>query len=233
MKPQIQCFQHVSYESPGAIRDWAGARDIPFHIRKLYEGDPLPDSGETDFLILMGGPMNVYDYHIHPWLQEEQTWVRDYLETGKPCLGICLGAQILAAALGAEVRPGPHREIGWHTLNFLPSLGDFRIWSTLPSARNVFHWHGDTFDIPDGAIRIAESRAYPNQGFLFDRRVLALQFHLEVSPGMVADMVAHGQDELREGPHVQSAGEILAAQGHYSQNQESLYAILDYLWAQL
>ena len=119
---------HVPYEGPGVIADWIGKKGHHLEYTRFYEKDPLPDASEVELLIIMGGPMNVFDFHIHPWMQEEIEWVGEFIRSGKPVLGICLGAQIVAAALGEEVYPGPEKEIGWYNLQFLPSLGEFRIF---------------------------------------------------------------------------------------------------------
>jgi GMP synthase-like glutamine amidotransferase len=144
-------------------------------------------------------------------------------------MGICLGAQILAASLGSEVVPGKHKEIGWYNLRFLPCLGNYRICEELPSTRKVFHWHGDTFQIPAGAHRIAESQAFANQGFIFDGRVVALQFHLEVTPDSIREMVDNCRDELVPGPHIQTEKEILQETRYYKENHELMFRFLDYL----
>ncbi len=222
---------HVPFEGPGVMADWIRKKGHRLDYTRFYENESLPEAVEVDLLIIMGGPMNVFDFHIHPWMQEEIEWVGEYIRSGKPALGICLGAQILAAALGEEVYPGPAKEIGWHNLQFLPSLGEFRIFKDLPGTRKVFHWHGDTFNIPEGAVRIARSHLFPNQGFIYDRRVVALQFHLEVTPGSVSEMVEHCGDELVEGPHIQTAKEILAETDYFEYNQQVLYKFLDYLCA--
>ncbi len=197
---------------------------------RFYESDPLPEISSVDFLVIMGGPMNVFDFHIHPWMQDEIDWVTNYLNAGKPVLGICLGAQILATALGEEVYPGSQKEIGWHNLQFLPSLGDFRLWKDLPSSRKVFHWHGDTFPIPNGAIRIASSQSFPNQGFIYQNKVLALQFHLEVTPDSVKGIVENNRNELVPGPFIQSEEGILGELNMYKENQDLMIRLLDYLW---
>lgn len=220
---------HVPFEGPGRIADWISEKGHRLHYTRFYEGDALPNASAVDMLIIMGGPMNVFDYHIHHWMEDEIAWVKDFIETGKAVLGICLGAQIIAAALGGEVYPGPHKEIGWHNLQFLPSMGDFKICSDLPITRKVFHWHGDTFNIPDGATRIAGSQAFSNQGFIYSNHVAALQFHLEVTPESVKELVSNCRDELVEGPFVQSEKEILSAQAPFEANQEVLFHFLDYL----
>jgi GMP synthase-like glutamine amidotransferase len=228
---KIECLTHVPFEGPAIISEWIQKKGHKLHISRLYEGKTLPETGSVDFLIIMGGPMDVYDFHVHPWMEDELEWVQEFIETGKPVLGICLGAQIIATALGAEVYPGSHREIGWHILRFLPSLGDFEICKDLPGTRKVFHWHGDTFNIPEGATRIAESQAFPNQGFIYGKQVVALQFHLEATPGSVKELVQNCRDELVEGPYIQSEKEILSGQGQFEPNHQVLFQFLDYLSA--
>jgi GMP synthase (glutamine-hydrolysing) len=222
---------HVPFEGPGIIQNWVEEKKHRLEFTRFYKGDPLPDLSDPDMLIIMGGPMNVFDFHIHSWMEEEIDWVEGFMEAGKPVLGICLGAQIIAAALGADVYPGEHKEIGWFNLQFLPSLGDFKICKDLPVTRKVFHWHGDTFPIPEGAVRIASSSVFPNQAFIYNRKVFALQFHLEMTPETVAGMVEHCGDELVDGPYIQSEAEILDETCCYTANQQVMYQFLDYLSA--
>ena len=230
-KVNIACFLHVPFEGPGAILDWVKKKGHKLQYTRFYKGDALPDASALDMLIIMGGPMDVFDYHVHPWMGDEIEWVKEFIHMGKPVLGICLGAQIIAAALGEEVYPGPHREIGWHNLQFFPSLGDFKIFKDLPITRKVFHWHGDTFNIPEDATRIAASLAFPNQGFIYKNKVMALQFHLEVTPVSIKELVDNCRDELVEGPYILSEKEILSEQKYFQTNQEVLYQFLDYLSA--
>jgi len=220
---------HVPFEGPAIIGDWMGEKGHSLHYTRFYEGNALPDASDVDMLVIMGGPMDVFDFHVHPWMEDEIEWVKDFMGTGKPVLGICLGAQIIAAALGEEVYPGEHREIGWHNLQFFPALGDFKICSDLPTTRKVFHWHGDTFNIPEGATRIAGSQAFPNQGFIYANHVVALQFHLEVTPESVKELVDNCRNELVEGPYIQSEKEILSEQSSFKPNHQVLYHFLDYL----
>jgi GMP synthase-like glutamine amidotransferase len=225
----ISCLVHVPFEGPAIIADWAGEKKHRLHLTKLYEDDPFPDRSNTDMVVLMGGPMSVFDYHVHPRMQEEIDWTGDFIRSGKPALGICLGAQIIAASLGAKVYPGKYQEIGWHNVEFLPALGDYRIWKDLPESRKAFHWHGDTFDIPRDAIRIAASRAYPNQGFIFGNHVIALQFHLEAAPASVRGLAENCRHQLVPGPHVQTEEEILEETRYFESNQRLMFQLLDYL----
>jgi len=220
---------HVPFEGPGMITEWMDKNKHDLNIIRLFEGDPLPESASLDMLIIMGGPMNVFDYHVHPWMQEEIEWVEDYIFSGKPVLGICLGAQIIATALGSEVHPGKEKEIGWYNIRFLPAIGNYKICKKLPDSRKVFHWHGDTFNIPEGAVRIAESKLFPNQGFIYDGRVIALQFHLEVRPDNVVALVENCRDELVPGPFIQSEKELLDPRRFSEENRFLLFRILDYL----
>lgn len=228
---RIRCFLHVAFEGPGIIDTWARENKHHMDFTRLYENDSLPEAAEVDLLVIMGGPMNVFDFHIHPWMQDEIEWIKDYIQTGKPVIGICLGAQLIAAALGVDIHPGTHKEIGWHVLQFLPSLGEFKICKDLPHSRKVFHWHGDTFPIPQGAVRIASSSAFPNQGFIFNRTCIALQFHLEVTSESVKGMVENCRNELVAGPYIQTEQEILDEKCCYEPNHQVMFQFLDYLSA--
>jgi GMP synthase (glutamine-hydrolysing) len=232
-KINIQCLMHVPYEGPGIITEWIGQKNHHLKYTRFYKGDSLPDPSDVDLLLIMGGPMNVFDFHVHPWMQDEIEWVSDFINTSKPVLGICLGAQIIAASLGVEVYPGKQKEIGWHNLQFLPSLGDYKIWNELPATRKVFHWHGDTFPIPKGATGIASSHAFPNQGFIFDSKVFALQFHLEVTPESVKELVENCRSELISDTYIQTEEEILGEEKYYHTNQELMFQLLDYLCGQI
>lgn len=226
---QIRCFMHVPFEGPGIILHWIRENRHLIEFTRFYDGDALPSVTDVDLLLVMGGSMNLYDYHVYPWLSEEVDWVAGFIRSGKPVLGICLGAQIIAAALGAEVYPGKRKEIGWHNVQFLPSLGEFRIWESLPAARKVLHWHGDTFSIPGGAVRIAESNAFPNQGFIFNERVIALQFHLETTLVSLRELVDNCRADLQPGDSVQTEAEILSEGKSYLANHNLMFRLLDYL----
>lgn len=226
---RIACLSHIDFEGPGYIAEWAAQKKIPIGYTRVYADNPFPEPKEDELVLIMGGPMSVYDYHIHPRMEEEVEWVRGIIRKGHRVLGICLGAQIMAAALEAEVLPGPEKEIGWFQLEFLPAIGDFRIWPEHPGTKTVFHWHGDTFATPEGAIRIAGSEAFKNQGFIYGNRVVALQFHLEMTEKAVKDLVDNCRNELTDGPHVQSEKEILSNRKHFEGNHQLMAGLMEWM----
>ena len=211
---RIHCLQHVPFEGPARIAHWAAARGHELSVSHLYAGDPLPALDRFERLIVMGGPMSVHDERDHPWLVAEKRFLRAAIEAGKRVLGVCLGAQLIAAALGARVYRNTKKEIGWFPVHGVPSPHASSF--AFPSAVDVFHWHGETFDLPGNAVRLARSEACENQAFEIDDRVIGLQFHLEATPRSVRDLVEHCRDELVPSPYIQTEERILSAgPGHY------------------
>lgn len=165
---------------------------------------------KADLLVIMGGPMGVYEAEDHPYLQEEIKVAQARMDTDKPILGVCLGAQIMAKALGAEVYKGPKgKEIGWKPLNLTNEGMDSPLRHFAPDKTNMFHWHGDTFDLPDGAILLASSELYDNQAFRYGHNALALQFHPEVSLNQITGTFEGFTDDLKTFGNVQAKIEEL------------------------
>ena len=177
---------------------------------RFYLGHSLPALSEFDWLIVMGGPMGVHDEVQFPWLKDEKNVIRESIEAGKIVLGICLGAQLIADALGARVFKNEYREIGWFPIEKKIGVNESKLADVFPEACEVFHWHGDTFEIPAGARILASSQACPNQGFILDDRVVGLQFHLETTLESAAALIKNCRKELDGSKYVQSEDEMLS-----------------------
>ena len=178
-------LQHISCEPPAAYEDELRARGHDLFRVELDEGDPLPDWREFAGLIVMGGPMGAYDEAAHPWLGLEKRLIREAVEADLPVWGVCLGAQLLAASLGAEVRRGPRAEVGLLPVELTAAAADDPVFAGLPRSFTTLQWHSDTFDLPEGAKLLAASPAYRHQAFVRGR-AYGLQFHLEVPPDLAS-----------------------------------------------
>ena len=227
---KLHVLQHVDFEGPGRIAAWAFNRGHSCTTTGFYQGDSLPAVEAIDGLIIMGGPMNIYESDLYPWLVAEKQFIAQFLQTGRPVLGVCLGAQLLADVLGGKVFAHRLREIGWATVDFTAeALAQFPF---LPKSTPVLHWHGDTYTLPPGARRIARNEWCREQAFLWKENVLALQFHLEAANDECNQLVHFlGSDLAKAGPRVQTAAAILkGARTHSEANGELLYTILDHLF---
>jgi GMP synthase-like glutamine amidotransferase len=203
-------FQHIPFEGLGSIGAWLGSVGAEVTGTKFFEHPTLPNIKDIDLLVVMGGPMSVNDETAHAWLAAEKRFIRQAIEEGKAVVGVCLGAQLIANTMGARVYPNREKEIGWFPIASAPADTSQPIF-TFPAEQTVFHWHGETFDLPDGAIRLARSTACENQAFQLERRVIGLQFHLETTPESARDIVSNCRAELVPSRYVQTEAEILAA----------------------
>lgn len=209
MHMRAHYLQHVPFEGLGSIGAWLNRSGYEVTATRLYDSDALPAVEEVDFLMVMGGPMSVNDEDDYPWLVAEKAFVAEVVRSGKPVLGICLGAQLIASALGGRVYPNAEKEIGWFPVQAAPESDGTCF--TFPPSAEVFHWHGETFDPPPGATRLAYSDACRNQAFQLGDRVIGLQFHLETTPQSAKDIVANCRDELIPARYVQTEQQIQAA----------------------
>jgi GMP synthase-like glutamine amidotransferase len=226
---RAHCFQHEFFEGLAALEPWFLSKGFAITYTKFFESDAIPSIEEVDFLVIMGGSMSVNDEDRFPWLKKEKAFVRDFVKSGKPVVGICLGSQMIASALGANVYPNKEKEIGWFPIEksgkSVPPLFD-----AMPSQLTVFHWHGETFDLPSGAVRIAESAACRNQIFMYGEKTVAFQCHFETTEESLESISSECSNELVGGAYIQSAFTMkeLAA-GYIPEMQKVLYSILDRL----
>ena len=181
---RVLVLQHIACEPPGAYEDVLRERGAELVRVELDEGEPLPGSDGFDAIVAMGGPMSAGDEDEHPWLRAEKQLIREAVAAGTPFFGVCLGVQLLAASLGARVYPGPAPEVGLLPVELTPEGAADPVFGPLPDGLVTLQWHGDTFDLPDGAVRLAGSPAYPNQAFRAGRAAYGVQFHIEVTPAM-------------------------------------------------
>ncbi|MFT8317609.1 MAG: type 1 glutamine amidotransferase [Sporolactobacillus sp.] len=218
---KIDIFQHIASEGPAAIADWAEKRGDTLQLHKFYKNEPVPSGYDLNFLVVLGGPMSVNDQD-KPWIAEERRCISEALAANVPVFGICLGAQQLAKTLGAEVIAG-EKEAGWYPIKKTTHLLPF-----IPEVLTPLHWHGETFAIPQGAERLFSSEACNNQGFVFQKKAIGLQFHLEATKESVAALLACDGAYLDQSAYVQSAEQI-AAFTVPEENHKILFWLLDEL----
>ncbi len=185
MRPLL-VLQHIDCEPPAAYEQELLARGLSLRRVELDRGEELPDWREHSAIVAMGGPMGAYDDASHQWLAAEKLLIAQAVRAGTPFWGVCLGAQLLAASLGARVAPGPAPEIGVLDVELTGAAAADPVFAAAPASFPALHWHGDTYELPDGAVHLARSRLYPQQAFVF-ARAYALQFHLEADSALVAE----------------------------------------------
>ena len=224
---RIHYLQHVPFEGLGSMEPWFLRRGHQISSTHFYKGDVVPSVDDFDWLIVMGGPMGVYDDLEYPWLRQEKSLIRESIDGGKIVLGICLGAQLIADVMGAKVTKNKYREIGWFPVNREIDGSESPLADAFPEVLDVFHWHGDTFEIPEGARLLAISEACRNQGFLHDDRVVGLQFHLETTPESAAALVQNCSGELDGSKYVQSGTEMLSDKSRFDRINRVMAALLN------
>jgi len=224
---KIHYLQHVAFEGLGNIEPHLRARGHDLSGTQFFNNQTLPDPASIDWLIVLGGPMGVSDELLHPWLKAEKIFIKAVISSGKHVLGICLGAQLLAHVLGAAVYRNDVREIGWFPLQRHAETSPSPLATLFSTNTEVFHWHSDTFDLPNGAIALASSAACLNQGFIWQNRVVALQFHLETTRTNVQELVDHCGDDLDNSKYVQSAQELLGTPARFTDLQKLLVQTLN------
>lgn len=227
----ILALEHVAFETVGMIADWAELRGHSLTICRLYDNDPLPDHDSYDMLVVMGGPMSVRDNTNYPWLAVEKPFINAAIQAGKYVVGVCLGAQLIANVLGAPVYPNPVKEIGWLPVTIVDAALSEPILRGLNPAMTAFHWHGDTFDMPDGARLLMSSKACKHQAFLYNKKVLGLQFHLEMTEDGVQNLISHCRTEIIPSATIQPEEKLLSGITAIPSCRRALYVLLDRLTA--
>lgn len=200
---RVHYLQHVPYEGLGYIADWITDNNCSLSETRLYDNPEFPALESFDMLVIMGGPMGTYEEDKYPWLKDEKAFVSKAIDADKVIIGICLGSQIIANALGAEVYPNKEKEIGWLPITFTDDFAR-NLFGSEEKSPIIFQWHGDTFDLPEGTRLLASSEACANQAFLYKKKVLGIQFHFEVTQKSFTDMLDNGLNQLKEGKYVQS-----------------------------
>ncbi|MFN8206687.1 MAG: type 1 glutamine amidotransferase [Bacteroidales bacterium] len=224
---KIHCIQHVPFEGPGCIAVWARKHNAEISFTRVFEPHRMPDPASFDLLLLMGGPMSVTEEDLYPWLADEKKLVRQSMAAGKKILGICLGAQMIASALGQEIYKNPEKEIGWYPVTFTPEARKSGLFEGFPEQAVVFHWHGETFGLPEQAIHLGSSLACRHQGFLINEQVVGLQFHLEETIDSLQDISESCRAELVPGPFVQDEKYFRSQNQLAEEANQLLYSLLD------
>ncbi|MFF2092761.1 type 1 glutamine amidotransferase [Paenibacillus sp. NPDC058174] len=227
----IIALKHFSFDDESAIAFWASKQGFTLRVLDPSEGKELPSAASYDMLVILGGPMSVYQEEKYPWLAAEKRFIRAGIDAGKSVLGICLGAQLLSEVLGGTVSRNAQKEIGWHEV--LRTEEAHAAFEGIPQSFVSFQWHGDTFTLPDGAKRLAYSEACGEQAFAYGENVVGLQFHLEATPPCIATMLDVWSHELVDAPYIQPAPIITAQIERSIASHAMLTGILDRMAAQV
>lgn len=225
----IHYLQHIEAETPGAILEWAGSNHHKVMGTKLYQQTNFPSVSDFDWLFILGGPMGVYEEKKFPWLKDEKKFIEKAIKSGKTVVGICLGSQLIAEVLGAKVYQGLIKEIGWYPVTFTDDAQKSPLFSQFNRNETVFHWHNDTFDLPDGVRHLAGNQVYESQAFSYDDRVFGFQFHIEFTPGIIKKLMKMEPQELNSGPYAQSKEDILSRFSLLERNGQLLSSFLNSL----
>ncbi|HCR11774.1 MAG TPA: type 1 glutamine amidotransferase [Solidesulfovibrio sp.] len=229
---RLHAFYHVPFEDVGSIKPWAAAKGHELTSTSFFADETPPQVADYDMLVVMGGPMGVYDEKDHPWLAGEKKAIEAAVAAEKPVLGICLGAQLVSVVLGGSVTKNPVPEIGWFKVEMTPQGLDESVFAGFPQSYYAFHWHGDTFSIPPDAVHAASSAACANQAFVYNHRVVGLQFHLETQPFGMQNLIKHcAADVALPGPTVQHPKQMHAGREAFKDIQALMHRLCDALTA--
>jgi GMP synthase-like glutamine amidotransferase len=220
-------IQHADYVAAGSLIPWASERGLELKAIKLFEEDyELPTVDKIDGLVILGGPMNIYEEAKYPFLKDCKKLIKEAIDVGVKNLGICLGGQLISDVLGAKVEKNSTKEIGWHNVSLKPES----VFHDFKDPTPFFHWHGDVFDLPPNVNLLAQTTITPHQAYTYQSHVLALQFHPEVTSEIIHSYLNKDreEEELGTGPFAQTAEEIIErTKKEASPNQERFWKILD------
>lgn len=229
MSLHIHCLQHIPFETPGYIAQWVRERNHTISYTRLFEPHhAFPDPGTIDWLLIMGGAMAAYEEDAFPFLKSEKHFISDCIGAGKVVIGICLGSQLLADCLGAKVYPNKQKEIGFLPVLLQQAATAHPLFKGFPEMLNLFQWHGDTFDLPDGATLLASSEACKNQAFI-KGKCIGMQFHWEADSNIICSMLEADRHELEPAPYVHSEEKIKANLSNAADLKPLLFQFLDRL----
>ena len=221
----IHFIQHMPFEHPASIADWAAAKNHTTSYTRVFEDVAFPSTDTFDMLVIMGGVMGVYEENEYGWMPAAKAFIKKSIEAKKKVLGVCLGAQFIAEALGAKVFPHTVKEIGWLPVE---KVTPHKLTAKLPQTFTTFHWHGDTFTLPVNAVHLFKTEACTQQGFIYNDHVAGLQFHMEVQEDLLNGMTEHERAELIKADYVQTEVEIKNLMRQYiNQQQKMMYDLLD------
>lgn len=223
---RVHYLQHAECDGPGSIRQILKSRNHILTSTCLYLHETLPAIGDFDWLIILGGDMGVNDETDFPWLEKEKAFIKAAIEADKVILGICLGAQLIAHMLGSRVFKNTHKEIGWFYITPLGGIKNTILSPVITGRIQVFQWHEDTFELPEGSLAIAKSEACSNQGFIFNKKVVGLQFHPEITKDSAIVFFDECGPILESAPYIQLSTDILANDQGFVQSSQLMEAIL-------
>ena len=211
---RVHYLQHVPFENPATIVGWTRQKGHSLTGTHLYNDEAVPGMDQFDWLIILGGPMNIYQEEKYPWLKAEKQFIKEAIDNNKVVLGICLGAQLVTDVLGGKVTKNPECEIGWLPVSFNNEAFKSPLFKNFPQTSYVFQWHNDTFStLGAGAVCIASSEAFRHQAFIYKERVIGFQFHLESTQASIFSLIQHCADEMKDGVYVQNEKEIQEGMG--------------------
>ncbi|RFU67499.1 type 1 glutamine amidotransferase [Peribacillus saganii] len=224
---KIHYIQNDPLATLGNIEEWLSTRNHALSCTKMYDNETLPSLDSFDMLIILGGRMGAYEEDKYPWLLTEKQFIYEAIKQGKWVLGICLGIQMLASALGSKVYPHAHQEIGWWPIKLTEEVDHSELFKGIPKSFVAFEHHGDTFDLPEGACCLAVSKGCRNQAFSYGERVIGLQFHPEFTEQVIEDVLKNTGRQLPSGEYVQETAYWTNQAALLEEAKSILFTVLD------